>query len=306
MDNLTHFWDDFIGGLPDVVVALLILALALFVAWLAKKASLKLLKLIGAERGMEKAGIEKKNYESASSFVGNIVYLAVFVLFLPGIFEKLDLNNVATPIVSMMDKFMAYLPNIIGAIIIAMVGLFIAKLVKELLKPLLSKTKLNSVVENVGIDTKKIDIAGIIVNLAYVVVAVFFVVEALHTLQLSVLTNIGNQIIAYLPYAISAAIVMILAYILGSWLESTLVKNFKFSRGGGLIAKIVILVIGVFVTLYQLGIAPAMVNAAFIIVLGSLGIAFAISFGFGARDFASHTMRKLEKKLDETAAKYKK
>jgi len=301
MNNLSHFWEDFTSGLPDVVVALLVLVLGLVVAWIAKALVLKFIKITGIKRGMAKAGIEQKNIESATSFFGRLVYLVVFILFLPGIFEKLGLNNVATPIVAMMNGFMTYLPNIIGAIIIAMVGLFVAKLAKELLTPILKKTKLNAFVEKAGVNSEKIDVTSIIVNIIYTVVAVFFVVEALNTLKLDVLTHIGNQIIAYLPYALSAAIVMLVAFLLGNWVENILAKNFGTSRATALVAKIAIIVIGVFMSLYQLGIASEMVNAAFIIVLGAFGVAFAVAFGIGGREFAAHTMKKFEQKLDENS-----
>ena len=301
MSNLSHFWDDVFGGLPDVLVALIVLVLALLVAWLTKFLIIKLLKLIGLDKGMKKAGIEPKNIEKAKGFIGNLAWLAVFILFLPGIFDKLGLGSISEPIVAMMNGFMAYLPKIIGALIVLLVGLFIAKLVKELLTPLLEKSKLNAWLEKVGLNVKKVNVAQIIVNTIYVVIAVFFTVEGLKILQLEVLTNIGAEIIRYLPLAISALIIVLLAYLLAVWAEGALIRNFKVSKGTALTAKIAIIVIGAFLTLYQLGVAPALINAAFIILLGAIGVAFAIAFGWGGRDFAARTMKKFEQKIDENA-----
>lgn len=303
MNNITSFWDQFLGGLPDVVIALLVLVLALALASLAKYLTVKLLGLAGMQKGMSKTGVEDEKIEKTANFFGQLAYLIVFALFLPGIFEKLGLNNVAAPIVAMMNGFMAYLPKIIGAILIAVVGLFIGKLVAELLTPVLAKTKLNGQVAKTGIDTEKIDVADILVKIVRTVIVVFFVVEALNVLQLEVLTHIGAQIIAYLPYALSATIVLLLAYLLGSWAEKSLVKNLKASKAAAFAAKVAIVVLGVFMSLYQLGIASEMVNAAFIIVLGAVGVAFAVAFGIGGRDFAAHTMNKLEKKLNDTTKK---
>lgn len=301
MTNLSHFWDDVFRGLPDVVVALIVLVLALLVAWLTKFLIVKLLKLVGLPRGMKRAGIEQKNITKSLSFIGNLVYLLVFILFLPGIFDKLGLGSVSAPIVAMMNGFLAYLPKIIGSVIILLVGLFIAKLVKELLKPLLNKTKLNTWLEKVGLDVKKINVSDILVNIIYTVIAVFFAVEALNTLQLEVLTNIGAAIIKYLPLALSAAIIMLLAYLLGIWVENALVRNLKTSKATAMVVKIIIVVAGAFITLFQLGIAPAMINAAFIIMLGAVGVAFAIAFGMGGREFAANTMKKFEQRLEENA-----
>ena len=41
-----------------------------------------------------------------------------------------------------------------------------------------------------------------------------------------------------------------------------------------------------------------MINIAFVIILAALAVAFAIAFGFGGRDFASHMLQKLEDKID--------
>lgn len=301
MDNLSHMWDNVFGELPGVVVALIVLVIAILAGLLTKFLVTKFLKLVGLERGLKKAGVEQKNIVRVQGFIGNLVFLIVFLLFLPGIFEKLGLNNVATPIVAMMNNFMVYLPKIIGAILILLVGLFIAKLVKELLRPLLNKTKLNEFVQKAGIDVKRVNIAEVLVNIIYAVIAVFFVVEALNTLQLDVLTNIGNEIIKYLPYALSAAIIMLLAYLLGSWLEGALVRNLSVSKVTAMVVKVIVIIIGSFLTLFQLGVAQEMVNAAFIIMLGAVGVAFALAFGFGGREFASHTMKKIEMKMDENA-----
>ena len=303
MEGISNFWNQFWSNVPDVIVALLVLILAFIVAAIAKALATKLVKIAGLERGLAKAGIDKENVSKTTNFLGQLVYLIVFVLFLPGIFEKLGLNNVATPIVSMMNTLMTYLPNIIGAIIIAMVGLFIAKLVKELLSPLFGKLKINEKLAKLGINTEKVNVADILATAAYVVIAVFFVVEALSTLQLSILTRIGNDIVAYLPYALSAAAVLLIAFILGSWVESTLAKKFSVSKFTALAAKVAIIITGVFMALSQLGVASTLVNSTFIITIGAIAVAFAISFGLGGREFASHQMKKLEQKMEKSSKK---
>ena len=67
--------------------------------------------------------------------------------------------------------------------------------------------------------------------------------------------------------------------------------------------KIGILVIGAFMVLNQLGIATKIVNSAFVIILAALGVAFAIAFGIGGRDFAKKTLDDASKKLEENKKK---
>ena len=59
--------------------------------------------------------------------------------------------------------------------------------------------------------------------------------------------------------------------------------------------------IGVFMVLSELGIAPRLVNAVFILAAAALAIAFALSFGLGGRAFAEHLLKKLEDGREQDA-----
>ena len=303
MEGVSNFWNSFWSGVPDVVIAILVLILAFICASIAQSLMVKLLKVVGFERGMAKVGTDKKNVEKTLNFIGKLTYLIIFLLFVPGIFEKLGLNNIATPIVSMMNVLASYLPNIIGALIIVIIGLFVAKIAKELLLPLFNKLKVNEWSAKIGIDSKKVNIADILATTAYVIVAVLFVVEAISTLDLDILTRVGNALIAYLPYALSAAAVLLIAFLLGNWVETTLNKKFSVSAFTSLVAKIAIIVTGGFMALSQLGVASTLVNGTYMIVIGAFAVAFAVAFGQGGREFAAHQMKKLEQKLDTKSHK---
>ena len=397
MQNIMYLWNSFLQGLPNVVVAILLLIIAFLIAWIAKKLVTKLMDFIKIEKLFQKVKLENENTK-AKEFIAKLVYLIVFVLFLPGIFGKLGLNGISEPILSMLNIFLTYLPNIIASILILIIGLFVAKIVKELLIPVLKKLNLDiylsklgfemknektiaevvatvvyvlilipvviaalntldisaisepainmlntifnfipnlaisivilfvgkfianlvfafleSVLESIGVDsfTKKVfettgtkdnekfSLAKTIAYIVKYVILIFFIVQALNVLKLDLLTNIGSAIIAYMPYALSTVIVLGLSILLGNYIEKIILGKFPNNKASALVAKIAIITIGIFISLYQLGIAMEMVNAAFIIILGSLAVAFAIAFGFGGREFASHMLQKLEDKIDK-------
>ena len=136
-------------------------------------------------------------------------------------------------------------------------------------------------------------IAGVTVN---VIIVIFFVVEGINLLKLEVLTNIGTTIIAYLPNILAALLVIILCIIAGSLLDK-FISNKTGSKVYGLIVKVAVFIVGAFIILNQLHIATTIVNSAFIIILCALAVAFAIAFGIGGREFASHTLKKLENRM---------
>jgi uncharacterized protein YacL len=82
------------------------------------------------------------------------------------------------------------------------------------------------------------------------------------------------------------------ALLAAEWIEKVISKKFSGSKIVASAAKISIIILAVFMTLNQLGIAPSIVNSAFIIILGAVAIAFAIAFGIGGRDFARNVLQK--------------
>lgn len=298
MQNIADFWEQFSRNVPDIVWALVLLILAFLVAWIAKNLTIKLFRWLGIERLLAKAKIEEKRVASTRSFVAKLVQFVVFILFLPGVFDKLGLNSISTPLVAMTNNFLTYLPNIIAAILVLVIGLFLAKVVKELLYPLFKKMKLEEWLAKIGIETNKVNISDILATTAYVVMVVFFAVEAISVLQMNVLTKVGDAIIAYLPYALSAFIVLLVAVILGKWVESVMVKKFRSSKAWALTVRVAILVVGTFMALDQLNIAKTTVNSAFIIILGGVAVAGALAFGLGGKEFAARQLKKLEGKIE--------
>ena len=49
----------------------------------------------------------------------------------------------------------------------------------------------------------------------------------------------------------------------------------------------------------QLGVAHSIVNAAFILILGSLALGFVLAFGLGGKEFAAKYLGELDDKLDK-------
>lgn len=308
MQGITHFWDEFWTGVPDVLQALLVLILAFLVAWIAKKATVKLLTFVGFDKVLKKAGLDAESQGKTKDFISKIVYLVVFVLFMPGIFEKLGLTSIASPITSMMNVFMTYLPNIVAAVVL----LVVAGLATQIIYLVLAK-----VFTAIGVDkwakavlkatgtkaSEKFSLAKTLAGLIRYVALLIFIVEAFDILQFDILSKVGHAVVGYIPLALSALAVIVTAILVGNFVQKIILESFKDSKATAFVAKVAVVVVGVFITLYQLGIAPSMVNSAFVILLGALGVAFAIAFGVGGRDFAKHMLARLEKNIDSKSRK---
>ena len=119
----------------------------------------------------------------------------------------------------------------------------------------------------------------------------FFIVESFDVLHLTVLTDIGNAVISYMPYVLASALILLACYICDGLASKALLKENHTVLA--LAGKITIYTIGIFMILSELGIAKEIVDTAFLLILAALAVAFAISFGMGGRDFARNVLKKL-------------
>src|SRR5699024_8597964 len=191
-------------------------------------------------------------------------------------------------------------PNIFIAIILIVVGYYIGKLLGNLLTNLLDSVGFGKIFDSLGFSNPekatKFNVAKFLGTTVQVLIILFFTVEALNIINLYVLNMIGEAIIAYIPYILSALVILgaglFIANIVGNW-----VKNNTNSPISALLLKGVIITFAVFMTLDQLHFATSIVNKAFLLILGGLMVAFAISFGIGGREFAAKQLDKVDKHI---------
>jgi len=122
-----------------------------------------------------------------------------------------------------------------------------------------------------------------------------------NVLKLEILTNIGSVIIQYIPAALSAIVILAICYFGSAIVEKALRKN-GFDKTA-IVVKIVILTLGSFMILSQLGIAEVIVNSAFKLIVAALAVAFALAFGIGGKEFAANSLKKLEEKMEQKEEK---
>lgn len=305
-DSFLNALDSIIAFIPNLISAIILLIVAWLIAVIVKTIIVKGLNAVGFEKWLEKKGLTesgsgKSGSEGLIQTFGKLAYFIIFLLFLPSVFDALNMTSVSTPIKNMMGSVLDFLPRIIVAIVILVVGLFIAKVLGTLVKNLLTNlnvSKYNHYV-NFGENKESIDIPSAAGWVISTIIGLFFVVESLNTVNLEVLNTIGEAIIGYLPLVISAAIILLIGFIGGNLLS----KLIKKSTGNVFVSEIVkylVIIVSVFMTLDQLNFAQSIVNVAFLLILGAVAVAFAISFGIGGKSFAEKTLSKIERKAESS------
>lgn len=302
--------DTVLAFIPNIIAAGIVLVLGLFAAKLVKNlvynvaVAANIDKHLAKLTGGETTDVEvKKNKGTLASVLANIVYFLIVIPIILVALEVLNINSIADPISSVLNTILSAIPNILVAVVLLIVGFAIAKFAGMILTDLLKSAGLNKYSSylkkssNMNLDLSKI--AG---QTVAVLIGLFFLVEALNALNLEMLNSILSVVIGYLPNVLFAAIIIGLGFVGGQMLSSA-IKSTTGSMLAGMLVKYILIIFSIFMALDQLNFASAIVQAAFICIIGGLAVAFALSFGLGGREFAKKQLSRLDNKIDEEANK---
>lgn len=198
-----------------------------------------------------------------------------------------------------LQRLWEYVPALFGAAVVLTVGYLIAKLAQRGVTRLLRRVQLNDVLEKGGIAAR--DRVGAPVNptrvLANVVFWFFLFVAMLlaaETLGIDYLGQAFSELVSYVPSVIAAVVIVILGLVLGDLVAALIGASTGALHGGPTLARIGkggVVMLAVFMSLQELGVATDIVTTAFAIVFGAVALALALSFGLGNRDLAGEVTR---------------
>ncbi len=295
---ITNLVDRFLAFVPSLVAAIIIIVVGLFVAKLVRDLLASVLKAVKVDALQEKAGIKASENASFSNIIANVVYgLIVLVVITTGL-DQLKIPAISNPANDIVASIFAIIPSVLAAIVIIAAGVFIAKLVAKLLEGLLAGVGTDSLLEKITGSAKKVSLSKVISEVVKYVLVIIFLVQGINVLNLPVLTSIGAAVLNYLPAVLTAVIILAIGMFAANTAEAAIVKKFPNAKGAALAAKVVIYVFVAFVCLSQLGVAIAMVEKTFVLIIAAVCVAFAVAFGIGGRNFAANMLAKLEKKID--------
>ena len=215
---------------------------------------------------------------------------------------------VADPVKAMLIKIWSYVPAILGAIIILVIGWVIAKFVEAIVVRGLKAARLDVVSDKAGLANMlaqgdiKWTLSELIGVIIYWVVMLSVLAAALNALNLTVAGDLLSRLVAYIPNIIVAIFVLVLGSFLASFVAGV-VRTTASNAGLGnakLLAKItqtVLITFAVIIAVEQLNIATAFIAFAVNIILASIGLGAALAFGLGCKDIAAKSMQDLLNKV---------
>lgn len=220
----------------EYVPRLLGAGLLLVVAWvLATAVRMILRKALDATKWDEKLG----GSATLSQTVSEAAYWLIWLFFLPAILDALQMNGLLAPVQSMLNQILSFLPNLVAAGMILVVGWFLARIVQRIVTNLLALSGLDGLGERVGLGkvlgAQKL--SGLLGMVVYVFIFIPVITAALNALAIEAVTrpvsNMLNTVMNALPAIFAAIIVVALAYVVGqvvSGLVANLLAGFGFNN----------------------------------------------------------------------------
>ncbi|MCY1281456.1 hypothetical protein D9M68_318100 [compost metagenome] len=204
------------------------------------------------------------------------------------------MTNVWTPVAG-------FIPRLLGALVVVLLGFVVAKLLDTLLSKLLAKLGLDRLMAGTGL-TKMLARVGIQVpvstlvgKIVYWFVLLIFLVSAADSLGLGRVSATLDVLALYLPKVLGAALVLIVGVLLAQ-LVNSLVRGaaegvgLDYAAGLGRIAQGLVIIISISVAIGQLEVKTELLNNVIAIVLISVGLAAALALGLGSRELAGQIL----------------
>lgn len=192
------------------------------------------------------------------------------------------------------QKFTHFIPSLIGALVIVLLGFLAARLLDALVSRLLARLGLDRLMQGTGL-TRLLSRAGVQVPLSAVIgkvlywfVLLVFVVTALESLGLERISAALDMLALYVPKVLAAAVVLLSGVLLAQLLN-TLVSGaaegvgLEYAAGLGRLTQGLVIVISISVAIGQLDVKAELLNYVVAIVLASMGLAVALAIGLGSR-----------------------
>ncbi len=291
------------GYLPNILSAAIVFGIGWLVARIVQRLSSALLASFGADAVGKNLGIEKAlGSKKLSDVVGYLVYVFILIPVIIQALDALAIEAVSKPAIHMLDIVMLSFPKVLAGVLILTMGYMLAKVISNLVTNLLTTVGFNRVLNLVGFtcDTKNEETtpAAIVGKITMIAVIYLALIEAFQVIGFAALTGLLEQFLVVAGQILMGILILGIGLMIANFAHK-LITDSGTANAGVLApaAKTAVVILSTAMALRQMGLANEIINMAFGILLGAIGVAIAIAFGFGGRDIAATQLEEWKKQL---------
>ena len=189
--------------------------------------------------------------------------------------------NIGDSVERAFNDFFSWIPNLIGALVILILGYVIAKVIQGILTSLLWVSRVAA------------SPSRLLGRIAFWVIFLGFVSIAASALGIEAVSAFVAAVWSYLPNVIAALAIFLVAGAISAGIATLATKLMGDTPTGRIVATaapILVMTIATFMILEQLKIAHDIVVTTYTLLLGSIALGAALAFGLGGRDVAARML----------------
>ncbi|SIS48018.1 mechanosensitive ion channel [Salimicrobium flavidum] len=222
-EPLSEMLSTITAAFPAILKAALILLVAYVIAIVLKK----LIESVGGKSsGMlvkAKAAEDEASARKAVDTLAQIVFYLVLLFALPAVLGALNIESLSQTFTSMLENILNFIPNLIAAALILLIGWFVAKIVRDILTKFLQSIGTDRAAERMNLSKtlKGTSFSEIIGTIVFVLILIPVVISALETLSIEGISDPAismlNDILSMLPQIAVAVLLILVGVVLGGW-----------------------------------------------------------------------------------------
>ena len=196
-----------------------------------------------------------------------------------------------------VNEFFAFIPEFIAAVVILIVGFFVAKLIGNVVYRLLARAGLDRTLHagQGGDWVRRVTSSPsrLVGKLAFWAIFLGAISLGVSVLGINALTDFVAAVYGYLPHVIAAVLIFLVAGAVSAAVSTLVGKTMGDTPTGKFVATaapILIMAVATFMILTELGIAEQIVMITYAGLIGAIALGMALAFGLGGRDVAARML----------------
>lgn len=210
---------------PRLLAALAILVVTHFVAKLIQRG----ISRIGTKAAWQKANVKQETSAEIWNQAGRLGYWVVWLFGFLIALQPLELGDVVAPLNSLLNEVGAFLPNLIGALAIFIVGFALSKIARGITENAIGVLQVERLLtqdeaklaERTKARASLAMAAGVAVQILVLLPIALAAIDVLGITAVTVpLRELLATVLLAVPHVIAAALVLVIAFFIGRWVAS--------------------------------------------------------------------------------------
>src|SRR6266700_2431922 len=214
----------------------------------------------------------------------------------------MDVNMLLESIRESLHQVGVFLPRLLLAIVILIIGWVIAKAARFAVVKALRAINFSVVTEKAGVDHflkqggAHIDTVRVLGTLSYWLVILAALMVASNSLDLAYVTDLVGRIVLFVPKVMFAVVILVFGAYFARFVGSALTTYLHDTHVGeasliGRLALYAIMVFVIMIALDQMGLGD-IIRQAFLIIVAAIGLGLALAFGLGGQKRAAELIER--------------